>query len=267
MFVATSKHLSTSFHHRHQQFLFHFPSPTTNLNPRRHFSDFSQPKYEGHLPTNFFQKALLTVGSAVMGVVKPERVDLIATLGETTGEPTLRWMKEKMKGDEVGREILRDRPSVKNLFTPSFIEEMSALPENTFGKQFIEWMKKEGFQPGDRPSVHFVDDPDLAYIMTRYRENHDYLHVLVGLPPDVLSEILVKWIEMFQTGLPMCALSSFVGPIRLNCEEQAKFRKMLPFAIQNGRNAKFYMNVYFEKHFHDDVTTLRNQLGFNSFPV
>ena len=39
------------------------------------------------------------------------------------------------------------------------------------------------FHPADeRPSVRFVDDEELAYIMRRYRECHDYVHVLTGEP-------------------------------------------------------------------------------------
>jgi len=58
--------------------------------------------------------------------------------------------------------------------------------------------------------------------MTRYRETHDFLHVLLGLPTDVLSEVTVKWYEMIQTGLPMCILGALVGPIRLSASEKKK---------------------------------------------
>lgn len=30
--------------------------------------------------------------------------------------------------------------------------------------------------------VRFVDDPELAYIMQRYREIHDFTHTLLGMP-------------------------------------------------------------------------------------
>jgi len=39
--------------------------------------------------------------------------------------------------------------------------------------------------------------------MTRYREVHDFWHVLCELPPTVLGEITLKWLEAVQTGLPM----------------------------------------------------------------
>ncbi len=37
--------------------------------------------------------------------------------------------------------------------------------------------------------------------MLRYRQVHDFWHVLSGMPTDVLSEIAVKWLEMVQTGI------------------------------------------------------------------
>jgi ubiquinone biosynthesis protein COQ4 len=64
--------------------------------------------------------------------------------------------------------------------------------------------------------VRFVNDEELAYIMLRYRQVHDFWHVLAGLPPSVLAEIALKWFELSVTGLPVCALSSFVGPLRLS---------------------------------------------------
>lgn len=52
-----------------------------------------------------------------------------------------------------------------------------------------------------RPNVRFVDSPDLAYIMTRYREVHDFWHVLSGLDTTVLDELGLKVFEFLQTGI------------------------------------------------------------------
>ena len=58
--------------------------------------------------------------------------------------------------------------------------------------------------------MRFVENPDLAYVMLRYRQVHDLWHVVLGMPPTVLGELAVKWVEMLQTGLPMTVLSSLV---------------------------------------------------------
>lgn len=51
--------------------------------------------------------------------------------------------------------------------------------------------------------------------MTRYREIHDFLHVLTGLPPTIEGELALKTLEAVQTGLPMAALSAIAGPLSL----------------------------------------------------
>lgn len=61
----------------------------------------------------------------------------------------------------------------------------------------------------------FVDDPEMAYVMTRYRETHDLYHTVLTMPTNMLGEITVKWVEALQTGLPMCAAGAFFGPVRL----------------------------------------------------
>lgn len=40
--------------------------------------------------------------------------------------------------------------------------------------------------------------------MTRYRESHDLIHTVLGLPTNMLGEIAVKWVEAINIGLPMC---------------------------------------------------------------
>lgn len=60
-----------------------------------------------------------------------------------------------------------------------------------------------------------MDDPELKYVMLRYRQVHDLFHSILGMPPHMLGEVAVKWVEALQTGLPMCALGALFGPLRL----------------------------------------------------
>lgn len=73
----------------------------------------------------------------------------------------------------------------------------------------------QGFSPDARLPIHFVDDPELKYVMLRYRQVHDLFHSILGMPPHMLGEVAVKWVEALQTGLPMCALGALFGPLRL----------------------------------------------------
>lgn len=47
--------------------------------------------------------------------------------------------------------------------------------------------------PDSRVDVKFVDDEELAYVMQRYREVHDLLHTLLGMPTNMLGESGFKY--------------------------------------------------------------------------
>ena len=63
--------------------------------------------------------------------------------------------------------------------------------------------------------VKFIENPDLAYVMTRYRECHDLVHTVLAMPTHMLGEVTVKWVEALNTGLPMCYGAAVFGAIRL----------------------------------------------------
>ena len=76
-------------------------------------------------------------------------------------------------------------------------------------------MIKNNFSPDERPVSKYIQDLELAYVMQRYREVHDTIHVLLGYNVSVSEELAVKWYEMSMLGLPSAALSSFFGPLNL----------------------------------------------------
>eukprot|EP00238_Polyblepharides_amylifera_P002505 CAMPEP_0196595236 /NCGR_PEP_ID=MMETSP1081-20130531/80558_1 /TAXON_ID=36882 /ORGANISM="Pyramimonas amylifera, Strain CCMP720" /LENGTH=77 /DNA_ID=CAMNT_0041919743 /DNA_START=29 /DNA_END=259 /DNA_ORIENTATION=- len=65
--------------------------------------------YATHVPTSSSQKVLLTIGAATGALMKPARADLVAVLGETTGNLAFRRMRDNMAMDPVGQTLLRDR--------------------------------------------------------------------------------------------------------------------------------------------------------------
>ncbi|MGH0187738.1 UNVERIFIED_CONTAM: hypothetical protein FKN15_026252 [Acipenser sinensis] len=67
--------------------------------------------YRTHIPTSPVQKALLAAGSGVAALLDPYRHDMVAVLGETTGELALRRLRDRMRGDPEGYQILQYVPS------------------------------------------------------------------------------------------------------------------------------------------------------------
>lgn len=102
--------------------------------------------------------------------------------------------------------------------------------------------------------------------MLRYRQIHDFLHVLTGLEVTVSDEIALKWFEMVQTGLPSTVLSAFVGPLRLDPVTRAELFDKVPWMIENGAKAPLVMNIFFEELFEEKLETVRKLLNLHPYP-
>ena len=94
------------------------------------------------------------------------------------------------------------------------IDRLNGLPANTLGGAYARYLSMHGFELGKRPPVKLILDPELAFVMQRYRDTHDLLHTVFGVPVSVSGEVALKWFEMVQTGLPMTVLAAFFGGLR-----------------------------------------------------
>lgn len=156
-----------------------------------------------------FQKLLLTAGSSIAALLNPRRQDMIACLGETTGEEALQKILHVMQSSEEGQEILKQKPRI-NTITVN-LDELKSMPTDTFGHHYYKFLddnvslgffsslgfvdlNKHNFlldqqvTPDSRLEVRFMEDPKLAYVMTRYRETHDLVHTILGMPTNMLGE-------------------------------------------------------------------------------
>lgn len=106
-----------------------------------------------------------------------------------------------------------------------------------------------------------MDDADLAYVMQRYREVHDLVHALLAMPTNMLGEVLVKWVEAIQTGLPLCFYGGLFGATRLNGKgKQFYLNGGLQWALQCGHEADSLLSVFYEQRWEQDLEDLRREL-------
>ncbi|KAJ3092997.1 Ubiquinone biosynthesis protein [Quaeritorhiza haematococci] len=207
-------------------------------------------------------RALLALRSAFAAFRDPTRGEMVATLGDTTGPLVLPRIRDKMLLDSTGRRILRERPVV-NSSTVDLDTLRKTAAEGTFGREYIKFLDSHGVSPDTRTPVKYIQDPELAYIMRRYREVHDYWHTLTGLDISVEAEIALKWLEWVQTGLPVAFLSSVVGPLRLSqAERKSLFDKYAPWAVQCGARSTFLLNIMYEDYFNTPIDQMRQELRF-----
>lgn len=220
--------------------------------------------YASHLPTSLAEKAALSVDASLRALADPRRADLVGVLGETTGAPALRRMRDRMRRDAVGRSILADRPRIRAHTVSA--HALASLPERSFGRAYHAFLARHTFDPNDRSDVRFVDDEELAYVMTRYRETHDFWHVLFGLPPTVLGEVALKCVEAVQTGLPMCAAGALVGGARVRFSQAPRLARVLPWAARAGLRSADLMCVRYEEHLAEPLGELRARLRVEACP-
>lgn len=100
--------------------------------------DFEESFKANYIPTSFFQKTLLTVGSAAISLLDPTRPEMIACLGETTGVPASRYILNKMKESPEGQRILLEKPRINSKTIDLY--KLSKLPEGTLGKLYSDFL-------------------------------------------------------------------------------------------------------------------------------
>jgi ubiquinone biosynthesis protein COQ4 len=208
----------------------------------------------------------------------PKRADRVAAVGEVTGSYALSCMLRGMKSNVTGRRILIDRPLVDDVAVHRAAVATTIAAEEgvgggiTFGRAYTDFLRKHSFDPNDRSSIKYLHDPELAYVMTRYRQCHDYFHVLTDLPPTVLGELGLKLLELMQTGLPLAALSVASATISGQLsprEEEVLWSIYLPWAVRVGRGTMKehgLMCVYYEEEYDTDLEELRKRMGIEVAP-
>lgn len=229
-------------------------------------SNFQHEFQKNHIETNIFQKKALAAGSALVSILNPYRGDTIAILGETTGESAARYMLRKMLESEEGSKILKEQPRINtNTVDMKYI---ASLPEGTLGKLYSNFLVMNQVTPDSRLPVQFMDDVELAYVIQRYREIHDLVHTVLQMPTNMLGEVTVKWVEAIQTRLPMCVSGAVFGPIRLKTKHRQLYLNFyLPWALKTGVNAKFLMNLYFERRWEQQIDDFYKEVNISPLVI
>ena len=234
----------------------------------------------------------IALTSATKAFLDPDRHEAVASLAEVTSLVALESLQNDMMMHPIGQRILTEKPIV-NLETIN-IKSLQALPTNTFGHTYAQFLKSHEFNPNDRAPIQHQHvftstQKDLSYILLRYRQCHDFYHVLTDLPPSIPGELALKYVELFQTGLPVCALSATVGSLKLDATQRQIWTDLyLPWAVRvgkrrqgatslgesvengneelNRRDDLWMLNVYWEEEFECDLNELRARLGVEVAP-
>lgn len=96
-------------------------------------------------------------------------------------------------------------PNDQRVVQDEFLRQCEAAPAGSFGSEYYNFMSKRNFSADERPPVRFVDDAELAYVATRYRQVHDFWHVIFACNTSLLGETTLKALEFSQVRFTTCS--------------------------------------------------------------
>jgi len=249
----------------------HEPSQGQNIIEEENINEenldqFTKEFLRNQIKVTAFQRILLTAGSSIAALLDPRRHDMIACLGETTGEEALQKILQVMQASTEGQDILKEKPRI-NTKTVN-LEELKNMSPDTFGHHYYKFLDDNKVTPDSRLEVRFMEDPLLAYVMTRYRETHDLVHTILGMPTNMLGEVAVKWVEAINIGLPMCYGGAVFGAMRLRPKQREAYKRYyLPWAVRTGREMKPLLPIFWEKRWTQNINDLRQELNIKTLEI
>ena len=221
-------------------------------------------------------RLLLTVGSALGLLNNPARGDLLSILTQVSSGPSLPHLLTLMRSTESGRRLLVSRPSINSETVD--VDYLRGLERGKFGREWVEWLDENGVGPDGRAEAEYMGTLEEKYLIQRYRESHDFYHVMLGMPVTQLGETVVKVFEAAQMGMPVAGLAAVGGTLRMlgsslsggdtNARaDMTMLRTLAPWAVEVGHTASPLIAVEWEQCWERDIDALREQLGITSPPI
>ncbi len=172
---------------------------------------------------------------------------------------SFRRLMLRMTGNTEGRAILAARPRVTH--DTIKLNELLNLPKETFGYLYARHIINHGF---DRvlefpPQSPFEND-STAYCKMRWRETHDFRHVLTGIPATFPDETIIAAFQYGNFRNSWSLLVCLIGPLfSFHPLSPLKQWKRMLEAYQAGKNAVCLASINYEAEFSNSVSSLRDK--------
>lgn len=208
---------------------------------------------------------VLTLRSLIRVLADSTRTADIHTVEEVTGRAIYARLVAAYRQTPEGRALLDARPELRN--DQVDFEALRRLPAGTLGAAYVAHLDRNGITADLQalPTTH-VDDPDVAYLMRRFRQTHDVWHALIGLDIAPHEEVIIHAFSWGQLRLPVSALVVFFGTIKhVVLERRWKvLRRGLREAYDLGRNAPPLLPVHWEAHWEEPLEVVRQRYGLRA---
>ena len=199
------------------------------------------------------------VGLAVVRVLGDStKTHEIHRVEEITGRPRFRAIMAELAATPDGRRLLADRPELSSQHVD--FDALRRLPETTLGGAYVRHLDGNGITADyQAAATRHVSDPDMAYLMRRFRQTHDVWHSLLGIGITGHEEVLIHWFSYGQLRLPVSALIMVFGTLKHLVLEQRweALRRSTREAYRAGRDAEPLLGVYWEQMWDHPLADVR----------
>lgn len=179
---------------------------------------------------------------------------LNASLDGDTFARHVRAMAER----ERGRALLAKRPSLQK--SSLDLDALRAMPEGTLGHAFAKYFDDHKIAPFESP---YEVRNDVDYIVKRYRETHDLVHVLTGYDTDALGEMELQAFALgnlqLRTSVLILSFAALLRPHGL--PPMWRYAAKLRRAFERGRRSRNIVEHEYEQCFSMTLDEARRALG------
>lgn len=188
------------------------------------------------------------------------RTNEIHKVEEITGRRRTRHWLESMRGDPEVELLLRERPELSSAQVD--FDALRRLPGSTLGGAYVRHLDDNGLTADYQAArTHYVEDPDISYLIRRFRQTHDVWHALTGLGTTGHEEVIIHAFSWGQMRLPVSAMVVLLGSLKhivLERRRQA-LRHGLYEAYANGRDAQPLLPVFWETLWDEPLEAVRQR--------
>src|SRR5690349_19888305 len=205
------------------------------------------------------------VGRAVARVMADStRTDEIHKVEEITGRGSYRKLIAALATSDEAQRVLAAQPELRS--DQVDYDALRRLPEDTLGGAYVRHLDRNGITADYQAApTHYIDDPEMAYLMRRFRQTHDVWHALLGLGIAGHEEVVIHWFSYGQLRLPVSAMIMFFGSLKHVVLERrwGALRHSLREAYELGRHAPPLLGVYWEEQWEDPLVDVRDRYGLH----
>ncbi|CAN5701377.1 hypothetical protein BH11MYX3_BH11MYX3_06550 [soil metagenome] len=179
---------------------------------------------------------------------------------EITGRPRYRRLLAELQGSPEGQRLLAERPELSSQHVE--YDALRTLGPDTLGGAYVRHLDGNGLSADyQAAATRHVDDPDMAYLMRRFRQTHDVWHALLGLGVAGHEEVIIHWFTYGQLRLPVSALIMVFGTMKHLVAERrwGALRHSLLEAYRAGRDAAPLLGAIWEDQWEAPLDEVRER--------